>query len=73
MIQAPVRLGAPRSAGCLFYVITDPNVFVTWSTTVGTMTPIADYSDAGGRAMAIWSSGGAAAGTGFTVTATRHV
>lgn len=74
MIQSPRRLGAPRAGiGCLFVVVTDPHVLVQWSASHGSLTPVHDFSDGGGRAMARWAPGGTSSGTVVTVTVTRRV
>jgi hypothetical protein len=53
-----------------------PNVFVKWvySSTggQGTLTPIADYSDALGTASAKWDAGTSAPNDVLTITASNH-
>lgn len=71
-LQTPIFLGPPRQGGQAFVVAygADPYVFVNWTLTGnGTITPISNYSNAHGIAMARWDSTGATAGNTIIVTA----
>jgi len=70
-LQAPYALGPIRQGGQVLFVVrgADPYVYVRWVLTGnGTITPVNNYSNAYGVAMALWDSTGATAGNSIVVT-----